>query len=230
MKALKTIGFDQYAQAEQTGWVLYLEGSTDLAILLALAEKLDHPAAELLRRPFVHYVGNQLAKARDHFFGLREAKRDLVAVAILDRQPAPPAPGIGIVELQWRQNELENYLCFPETLLGFAAEIGDDPDTLFGADLRERQITAMRDAMDHVSAALKTIRKPDPFGPDVKASDDFLVPLFADYFERLALPNLMPKTDFHTLARFVPPEKLDPEISEKLDHIVAVARAARPRE
>ena len=33
VKSLKEIGFEQYYQAEQTGWVLYLEGSTDLAIL-----------------------------------------------------------------------------------------------------------------------------------------------------------------------------------------------------
>lgn len=35
LKALKEIGFDQYYLAEQKGWVLYLEGSTDLAILRA---------------------------------------------------------------------------------------------------------------------------------------------------------------------------------------------------
>ena len=29
LKALREIGFEQYYQAEQTGWVLYLEGSTD---------------------------------------------------------------------------------------------------------------------------------------------------------------------------------------------------------
>ena len=39
-KALAEIGFDQYYQAEQTGWVLYLEGSTDLAILQAFASAL----------------------------------------------------------------------------------------------------------------------------------------------------------------------------------------------
>ena len=44
LKSLRSIGFDQYYQAEQTGWVLYLEGSTDLAILQAFAELLDHPA------------------------------------------------------------------------------------------------------------------------------------------------------------------------------------------
>lgn len=39
-KALSEIGWDQYYQAEQTGWVLYLEGPTDLSILRALAQRL----------------------------------------------------------------------------------------------------------------------------------------------------------------------------------------------
>ena len=84
LKSLRAIGFDQYYQAEQMGWVLYLEGSTDLAILQAFAKILDHPAREVLEQPFVHYVANQPPKARDHFFGLKEAKPDLVGIAIFD--------------------------------------------------------------------------------------------------------------------------------------------------
>ena len=42
LKALKEIGFEHYYQAEQAGWILYLEGSSDLAILRAFAEKLGH--------------------------------------------------------------------------------------------------------------------------------------------------------------------------------------------
>ena len=42
LKALKEIGFEHYYLAEQMGWVLYLEGSTDLAILKAFAETLEH--------------------------------------------------------------------------------------------------------------------------------------------------------------------------------------------
>ena len=74
MKALTDLGFDQFYQAEQTGWVLYVEGPTDLAILQAFAAELEHPAAEYLERPFVHYVATNLPqKARDHFYGLQEA-------------------------------------------------------------------------------------------------------------------------------------------------------------
>ena len=40
LKSLRAIGFEHYLQAEQTGWVLYLEGSTDLAILQAFADML----------------------------------------------------------------------------------------------------------------------------------------------------------------------------------------------
>ena len=45
LKALREIGFDQYYQAQQTGWVLYLEGSTDLEILWAFAKRLGHERA-----------------------------------------------------------------------------------------------------------------------------------------------------------------------------------------
>ena len=64
MKALRDIGFDQYYQAEETGWVLYLENATDLAILQAFAQKLEHEARKVLERPFVKYVETNLPKER----------------------------------------------------------------------------------------------------------------------------------------------------------------------
>jgi hypothetical protein len=85
LRALRDIGFDHYYLAETTGWVLYLEGSTDLAILRAFARRLDHPAQALLERPFVHYVANQPRKAQEHFYALREARPDLAGIAIYDR-------------------------------------------------------------------------------------------------------------------------------------------------
>ena len=91
-KALSEIGFDHYYQAQLTGWVLYLEGSTDLAILQALADSLGHEeAVKALESPFVQYVGNQPRKAEEHFFGLREAVPELKGVALFDRlQSGPP--------------------------------------------------------------------------------------------------------------------------------------------
>jgi hypothetical protein len=83
-------------------------------------------------------------------------------------------------------------------------------------------------AREAITRPLVEPGKPDPWGPDIKASDEFLDPLFRSFFAKLALPNLMAKTDYHTLAPFVPAGQIDPEVREKLDRIVEVGRQARP--
>lgn len=228
LKSLRSIGFDQYYQAEQTGWVLYLEGSTDLAILQAFATLLDHPAKDVLEKPFVHYVANAPSKARDHFFGLKEAKPNLVGIAVFDSISQALDESGSLCELKWRQREIENYLCFPETLIAYAEQVDSEPGPLFKADLSRRQADAMKAAMDEVIAALRTLGRPDPFGPEVKASDDFLAPVFQKYFEKLETRNLLLKTDYHVLAHLVPRALIDPEIGEKLDRIVEIAGRALP--
>jgi len=224
-KALKEIGFEHYMQAEETGWVLYLEGSTDLAILRAFAEKLVHPARALLERPFVHYVANQPSKAQAHFYGLREAKRDLLGVAIYDRLDSPLPSDENLTQQMWRRREIENYLCQEATLLAWAeAEGRKQAGDLFAVTWRE----AMQSAIQEIRSALAALAKPEPGSPDLKASDDFLDPLFRKFYESQKLPDLMRKTDYHTLASSVPADGLDVEVREKLDAIVEVAGRARP--
>ena len=46
-KALESIRMADYYLAEQKGWMLYVEGSTDLAILRRLAQRLGRPSARL---------------------------------------------------------------------------------------------------------------------------------------------------------------------------------------
>ena len=87
---------------------------------------------------------------------------------------------------------------------------------------------AMSQAIEGVESALKTLGKGSPWNADLKARDDFLVPLFKSYFETLGLPNLMAKKNFYELAEHVPDSEIDPEISEKLDVIVQVAESATP--
>jgi hypothetical protein len=226
VKALKEIGFDQYYQAEQTGWVLYLEGATDLAILRTFAEVLAHPAREVLERPFVHYVENQPRKAHEHFHGLREARPDLTGLALFDRLSRTLEPQPHLEQKTWRRREIENYLCLPETLSSWAlaqgGRIGGGP--LFGLSWQQELETAVGE----VEAAMATLGKGSPWSADTKVSDDFLDPLFERFFKKLGLPNLMRKTDYHSLARYVPRARIDPEVGEVLDRIVEVSRRARP--
>jgi hypothetical protein len=86
----------------------------------------------------------------------------------------------------------------------------------------------MRNAIDEVTGALRVLGRPDPLGPTVKASDDFLDPVFQSYFKTLGVKNLMQKTDYHTLAYLAPRDRIDPEVSEKLDRIGEAANRARP--
>lgn len=214
-KALKELGFEQYYQAEQKGWVLYLEGSTDLAILRAFAKTLAHPAAAELERPFIHYVGNRLSKARQHFHGLRETLPDLTGVVILDRDAASPtASEQPLRELRWARREIENYLCQPQVLYAFAEQGGARP--------------LMEELVRGLTPPVALANPDDRWWREMKASDDFLDRLFESYFARLGLPNLMRKTDYHQLAALVPRELIDPEVSSKLDTLLLVARAARP--
>ena len=228
LKSLRAIGFDQYYLAEQTGWVLYLEGSTALAILRAFAKILHHQAGAVLESPFVHYVGNVPTKASDHFYGLLEAKRDLVGFALFDSIPKD-LPTVGpLWQVKWARREIENYLCYPETLVAYAEQGGGDEGPLFEGAERDRRRAAMHEAIAEVTAARRTLRQSDPFADDTKASDDCFGPIFQNYFDKLGLSNLMQKTDYHTLVRFVPAERLAPEITEKLDTLAAVASRARP--
>ena len=234
LKALQEIGFEQYYQAEQTGWVLYLEGSTDLSILQAFARRLGHDAAiRALERPFVHYVTNQPRAVRRHFHGLREAIPNLRAVALFDRFDAAPPDLHPVAGLVWRRREIESYLSTRATLESYAASVtdADVPGPLFAGPEVERRVGAMREAIDRTASALEQLDRGSPWGPDLKVSDDFLTPLFRAYLGALGLPtDLMTKRSFYELAEHVPLDELDPEVGEKLDAIAAVAASATPSE
>jgi ABC-type taurine transport system ATPase subunit len=225
LKSLKEIGFDQYYQAEQTGWVLYLEGATDLAILRALAEALGHSARTTLARPFVHYVMNQPSKAREHFYGLREAHPKLRGYALFDHIGVPAQTAPELSQWIWQRREIENYVCSKETLLSWAeAQAEEQLGPLFGSSWS----AAMEKSIAEIEAAMEVLGKGSPWSFTTKVSDDFLEPLFENFFKRLDLPNLMRKTQYHVLARYVPRQQIDREVEQVLSGIEAVAAAAHP--
>lgn len=230
LKSLRDIGFEDYYLAETRGWVLYLEGSTDLRILQTFAASLNHPAQEYLKAPFVRYVGNDVSAARRHFHGLREACPELPGIALFDRLERAADEGEALSIQQWSRREIENYFCTESVLLAYAAsDPGEAEPNLFSVQQRDERLQAMRDAVAEVTQAVRVIREASPWSEDVKATDDFLDPLFRLYFQKLSLPNLFDKSDYHVLAGLLPVEQIDPEVTEKLDAIVRVAEAATPR-
>ncbi len=86
----------------------------------------------------------------------------------------------------------------------------------------------MEKTITEIERALATLGKGSPWSIDTKVSDDFLDPLFEAFFEKLEMPNLMQKTNYHTLVKYVPAEQIDPEVTEVLDGILDVASRAVP--
>jgi len=229
LKSLTTIGFEQYYQAEQKGWVLYVENSSDLAILKAFAEKINHPSKDLLQAPFVFYIATNLpGKARDHFWGLREAKNNLIGVAIFDRIQADLNIEWPLYETMWNKREIENYFCLKEVFLNYAASLSENSGPLFEEITRKKNIDIMNESIKDLESAIFTLGKGSPWTDDFKVSDEFMEPLFRKFSEKLSVPLVLRKNEFYKLINFLPDDFDKKEISEKLDLIEEASKRAKP--
>ncbi|RKU25780.1 AAA family ATPase [Candidatus Poribacteria bacterium] len=225
LKSLKEIGFENYYQAELKGWVLYLEGATDFAILKAFADKLEPRAKDVLESPYVVYVGNHPANARRHFYGLREAKPDLVGFCLFDRLEHELQDTSELKEYAWKRREIENYVVDrKEVLIDWAQEEAEQRSE--GPLFSHKWVPTMEKAIADIEDAFRTLGEDSPWSSNTKVSTDFLDRLFENFFKKLDLPNLMRKTNYHRLVHYVPAAKIDPEVSDVLDGILAVAKQA----
>ena len=234
LKALRSIGFEDYYGAEQKGWILYLEGETDLKILQAFAEKLRHPAKQALESPLVKYMGtNNPAETRGHFSALKEAKPDLRGFLLMDRTNKRLKSRENWTERMWKKREIENYLCNRTAILSYVAEDLNREDLFGPPEISNRQ-SKMEKEIERLEEASKANREPSPFSADfldeVKTSDEFLVRLFMNFAESMGWPNSMAlqKTDFDQLVKYIPLKEIDEEVIEVLDTIAKIAQVNSP--
>ena len=144
--ALKHYGAEHYVRARQRGYVLYVEGRSDLDVLQALARRLHHRAADCWdERINAFYVqdnypdpdldaelerveGGFGVTPRQHFFALREMVPDLMGLAILDsdgRERQDLDEG-GLRIAYWNRYEAENYFVTPNVLKDYATHAYSD--------------------------------------------------------------------------------------------------------
>ena len=134
--SLKHFGADNYVKARERGYVLYVEGGTDLDILRALATLMKHPVADVWDEQVnSFYVQNnyplqdvdaELERVeggfgltpQQHFNGLRHLLPSLQGLAILDNDGHNRQDGEqGLLKIRyWRRYEVENYCITPEVL------------------------------------------------------------------------------------------------------------------
>ena len=140
--ALRHYGAEHYIRARQQGYVLYVEGGTDLAILRALAAKLQHQAAKVWdENANVYYVqdnypqsdqDSELERVEEgfglrpdkHFFALRPMLPTLIGLAIRDRNGRyrEDSSEGGLTTAYWQRYEIENYIVTPQVLQACTAE------------------------------------------------------------------------------------------------------------
>ena len=146
--ALKHYGTGHYVRAKQRGYVLYVEGRTDLDILRALARRLEHPAVgswddqinafyvqdnfpgpdPQLDSEIERVEGGFGVTPKEHFFALREMLPELYGLAILDsdRSHRTDTNSGGLQIKYWRRYEVENYFITPAVLKQYAKQAYSD--------------------------------------------------------------------------------------------------------
>ena len=224
LRALGEIEFHDYLLAERHGWVLYLEGSTDLAILRAFARRLCHEAARrALDMPFTRYVRDEPETAQHHFHGLREASPALRGVALFDRLPRKLPSDKVLRLLMWNRYEIENYFCTEKCLLAFAeAQPSRSAPDVFAP----QRVETMRRTIERFRTGMEMIGRPPPWSDDTKASTEVVEPILAQYFSALGEYNDMLKKNLHRLVEYLPDDEIPDEVREKLDAIAETHAAA----
>jgi hypothetical protein len=148
---LKHFSAEHYIKARERGYVVYVEGSTDMDMLRALARRLQHPAATVWdERCNVFYVQDNFpiktweselqrveggfgSPPKEHFFALRSLLPALRGLAILDgdgKSKSEFQDG-GLELVYWRRYETENYIVTPDVLRNFALSTCADVPLLF---------------------------------------------------------------------------------------------------
>jgi hypothetical protein len=219
LKALKTIGFEEYYLAQQLGWVLYLEGGTDLPILKKFAQKLQHPVLAKLENCFCKTINtNDPAQARNHFSGLRDAKKDLVGIALYDRLTVQIGDMPALAEAMWQKNEIENYFYSRQVLLGWAR--GKVDFDLFGERNANVRVANMEKALEDVLPGAARRDAQDSYWSEAKASAE-IEKIVKAYHKYMGYLGNSSKANFVDLIDYLDVSDFDQEIVDKLDFINA---------
>lgn len=213
LNTLKHFGAAHYVKARERGYVLYVEGGTDLDMLRTLAVRLNHPVAtvwdervnsfyvqnnypvESLESELERVEGGFGITPKEHFFALRALVPGLRGVAILDKdnQNRQPFQEGGLNLVYWQRYEAENYFITPEVLRNYAMAHYQDMELFdsFRAEIESAlgQIILER-AFNSVTADFQTYRSSAPDVArllwDAKTERLKLSDFAEEFFRRLA--------------------------------------------
>jgi ABC-type branched-subunit amino acid transport system ATPase component len=248
-ESLKLFGAAHYVRARETGHVIYLEGSTDLAMLRAFADRVEHPVRDLIadgshlnvyylqdNRPASGHSPEELLdvvegafgkKARDHFFALRRLLPDLRGLEIIDNdnRGLQDLEDGGFARLPWKRYELENYVVTPQLLIDWAqpygADLFADQRTLILNNLVLEMVFDGNtiDFENYTSANLATQSTLWRAQTQTKKLSDFAEEFFRRVADATGTPIMLRKRELFRLIERLGAGSIDPEVMLKLDAI-----------
>lgn len=245
--SLKHFGADHYVKARERGYVLYVEGGTDIDILRGFAIKLNHPVVKIWdERINSFYVQNNYPNTsidselerveggfgitpKEHFKGLKDLLPQLKGLAILDSDARNMQATIegNLSITYWKRYEAENYFVTPEVLRSYTLKHYQDLD-LFGGfkqDIEEVLDLIVLESIFANNTADFNIWKNNPDASRLvweSKTEHLKLSKFAEEFfrkvsEKAGGSMLLKKGGLHSLIPFVDKNNVSPEVSEKLD-------------
>ena len=215
-KALTNIGWEKYYLARLKKHILYLEGSTDLEMLLGFSRLLKHPVEQLLSEANIHYLGNNLPNdAKSNFVAIQPFVPNLKGLAIFDKleKNIEERP---IEILCWTKREIENYFARPNILKRYAISLAVE---------HKMDVKQFENIMDAVIVNNTLPRRlnnlEDIWWSEGKLTDDWLDLIFPEFYEQIKLSPIFRKGAYYQLIRLLKSNEIDSEIVEKLDRIYA---------
>ncbi len=213
-KALTNIGWEKYYLARLKKHILYLEGSTDLEMLLGFSRLLKHPVEQLLSEANIHYLGNNLPNdAKSNFVAIQPFIPNLKGLAIFDKleKNIEERP---IEILSWTKREIENYFARPHILKRYAMSLAIEHKK------DEKQFESIMDAAIVNNTLPRRLNNlEDSWWSEGKLTDEWLDLIFPEFYEQIKLTPIFRKGAYYQLIRLLKSNEIDSEIVDKLDRI-----------
>ncbi len=196
----------ELVMARQLKRILYVEGKTDLHILRGWAAVLEHPVHQFLVEPFWKPMAEERWNAKQHFQAMQRCVPDLRGVELRDRNDRQDtaterSSPDGMIQLVWRQYEIENYLIYPDAILRWLSSFANE--------------TVVSRADRHMRNRFPPAVYEDPFGDDYFKRKGVL----REVCEATLLP--IAEAECYRIATEMRREEIHPEVIEKLDAIAS---------
>ena len=248
--ALRSFGIEHYYKAKVHPRILYIEGNTDIEMLKAFAEKLNHSEALNILSGHVNCyytrnvesensfenrmdrVSGAFGSFKSHFHSIRKYVPSFKGIAIFDSDGYDKKNEEleGLCVTYWKNYELENYFISPDVLVAYVSKKFESiQGELFAKPIVEKFISVidfflLRDVFNNDTKQLSEFHEASS-GLKRTLLKTVKMSRFADdvfrrFADEMKQPVLLNKGSYSTLIDYIDPNDISDEMTEKLELIV----------